>query len=171
MEAFVEAIRREVEVAKAIGAPRLVINSGARSERFVKVLYPDLPPQAFVHYGNYIGETISIASELGFKDVTMGLMIGKAVKLAAGMLDTHSREGVMDRKFIRRMARESGCPWRVRRAIGRITLARELWTIIPQEYLESFCSTVIRYCHSHCDSLLPSGKLTILLISEEGKIY
>ncbi len=171
MEAFVEAIRREVEVAKAIGTQRLVINSGARSERFVKALYPDLPPQAFVHYGNYIGETISIAEELGFREVTMGLMIGKAVKLAAGMLDTHSREGVMDRKFIRRMARESGCPWRVRRAIGRITLARELWTIIPDKYLEAFCATVIRYCHSHCDALLPSGKLSILLISEEGKIY
>ena len=71
MEAFVEAIRREVEVAKAVGAPRLVINSGARSERFVKALYPDLPPQAFVHYGNYIGETLSAASELGFKEVTM----------------------------------------------------------------------------------------------------
>ena len=170
-QAFVEAIRREVEVAKAIGAPRLVINSGARSERFVKALYPDLPPQAFVHYGNYIGETISIARELGFSEVTMSLMIGKAVKLAAGMLDTHSREGVMNRKFIRMMARQSGCPWMVRRAIGRITLARELWTIIPEKCLESFCATVIRYCHSHCDALLAPGTLTILLISEEGKIY
>jgi len=170
-EAFVEAIRREVEVAKAVGAPRLVINSGARSERFVKALYPDLPAQAFVHYGNYIGDTIKIAQELGFREVTMGLMIGKAVKLAAGMLDTHSREGVMDKKFIRKMARESGCPWRVRRAIGHITLARELWTLIPEECLETFCATVIRYCHTHCDTLLPDGTLTILLISEEGKIY
>ena len=170
-EAFVEAIRREVEVAKAVGTPRLVINSGARSERFVKALYLDLPAQAFVHYGNYIGETISVAEELGFNEVTMGLMIGKAVKLAAGMLDTHSHEGVMDKKFIRRMARESGCPWCVRRAIGRITLARELWTLIPTEYLQSFCATVIRYCHTHCDALLPSGNLTVLLISEEGKIY
>ena len=171
MEAFVEAIRREVEVAKAVGTPRLVINSGARSERFVKALYPDLPPQAFVHYGNYIGETISIAQELGFKDVTMGLMIGKAVKLAAGMLDTHSREGVMDKKFIRQMARESGCPWCVRRAISHITLARELWTLIPTEYIETFASTIIRHCHTHCDSLLPGGTLTILLISEDGHLY
>lgn len=170
-EAFVEAIRREVEVAKAVGAPRLVINSGARSERFVKALYPDLPAQSFVHYGNYIGETISIAWELGFREVTMGLMIGKAVKLAAGMLDTHSREGVMDKDFIRQMARESGCPWLVRRRINHITLARELWTIIPKEYLEAFASTIIRHCHTHCDSLLPDGNLTILLISETGDSF
>lgn len=170
-EAFVEAIRREVEVAKAVGTPRLVINSGARSERFVKELYPDLPAQAFVHYGNYIGDTVRIAGELGFQEVTMGLMIGKAVKLAAGMLDTHSREGVMDKKFIRKMAREAGCSWRIRRAIGRITLARELWTLIPAKHIGSFASVVISHCHTHCDSLLPSGSLTALLINEEGKIY
>ena len=171
MEAFVEAIRREVEVAKAVGAPRLVINSGARSERFVKAQYPDLPPQAFVHYGNYIGETISIASELGFKYVTIGLMIGKAVKLAAGMLDTHSREGVMDKEFIKQMARESGCPQPICREIDRITLARELWTLIPQQNQPDFCKTIIRHCHTHCDPLLKSGSLKIILISEEGNLW
>ena len=171
MEAFVEAIRREVEVAKAVGAPRLVINSGARSERFVKALYPDLPPQAFVHYGNYIGETLSIAQELGFKEVTMGLMIGKAVKLAAGMLDTHSREGVMDKEFIKQMAQESSCPQPICQEIDRITLARELWTLIPQENQPDFCKTIIRHCHTHCDPLLKSGSLKIVLISEEGKLF
>lgn len=171
MEAFVEAIRREVEVAKAVGAPRLVINSGARSERFVKALYPDLPPQAFVHYGNYIGETINIASELDFKDVTMGLMIGKAVKLAAGMLDTHSREGVMDKEFIKQMARESGCSKTICQQIDRITLARELWTLIPQENQQEFCKTIIRHCHTHCDPLLKSGSLKIILISEDGTLW
>ncbi len=170
-EAFVEAIRREVEVAKAVGSPRLVVNSGARSERFVKSLYPDLPPQAFVHYGNYIGDTIKIAQELGFREVTMGLMIGKAVKLAAGMLDTHSREGVMDKEFIKQMARESGCPKTICDSIYSITLARELWTLIPSEQIGTFIKTIIRYCHTHCDSLLCSGTLTIILISEEGSLY
>lgn len=170
-EAFVEAIRREVEVAKAVGSQRLVINSGARSERFVKSLYPDLPPQSFVHYGNYIGDTIKIAQELGFREVTMGLMIGKAVKLAAGMLDTHSREGVMDKDFIRQMAQESGCPENICESINNITLARELWTLIPKQNLPDFCKTLIRYCHTHCDHLLCSGILTIILISEEGNLY
>ncbi len=170
-EAFVEAIRREVEVAKAIGSPRLVINSGAHSERFVKALYPGLQPQAFVHYGNYIGDTIRIAQELGFHEVTMGLMIGKAVKLAAGMLDTHSREGVMDKGFIRKVAQESGCQESVLQSIDDITLARELWTLIPQDRIKAFAQDIIRHCHTHCDSLLPRGTLTILLISEEGKIY
>lgn len=64
-EAFVRSIRKEMEVARATGACRIVINSGAKSEKYIRNLYPELPPQAFVHYGNFIGETIGIAAELG----------------------------------------------------------------------------------------------------------
>lgn len=170
-EAFVEAIRREVEVCVAVGASRLVINSGARSERFVKAVYPDLPPQAFVHYGNYIGETLRIAADLKIRQVTMGVMIGKAVKLAEGSLDTHSKLGTMNIDFVCSLVRQSSCPERVVAAARDITLARDLWNIVPPEYLESFSKTVLSHCHSHCDPLLPDGTLTILLIDEEGRIY
>ena len=57
-EAFIDSIRKCMEVVKASGSPRVVINSGAKSERFVKAIYPSLPRQAFVEYGNYIGETL-----------------------------------------------------------------------------------------------------------------
>ena len=53
-EAFIESIRKCMNVAKASGAERVIINSGGKSERFVKALYPNLPRQAFVEYGNYM---------------------------------------------------------------------------------------------------------------------
>ena len=109
-EAFIDSIRKCLEVAKASGSARVVINSGAKSERYVKALYPDLPRQAFVEYGNYIGETLRSAHELEIKQVTLGVMLGKAVKLAAGHLDTHSRKTTMDLEFIRQMLEESGIP-------------------------------------------------------------
>ena len=61
-EAFVASIRKCMQVAKASGSERVVINSGGKSERFVKAQYTNLPQQAFVEYGNYIGETLAIAS-------------------------------------------------------------------------------------------------------------
>ncbi|MBE6262332.1 MAG: cobalamin biosynthesis protein CbiD, partial [Prevotella sp.] len=100
-EAFIDSIRKCMTVAQASGSERVVINSGGKSERFVKALYPSLPQQAFVEYGNYIGETLKIAHELDIKAVTLGVMLGKAVKLAAGHLDTHSRKATMDKDFIR----------------------------------------------------------------------
>ena len=166
-EAFIDSIRKCMTVAKASGSERVVINSGGKSERFVKALFPTLPQQAFVEYGNYIGETLKMAAELGFKYVTLGVMLGKAVKLAAGHLDTHSRKTTMDKAFIQQMLEESGCAI----DISNITLARELWAMVPSDKVNTFASTIIRHCAEHCNPLLPNGSLTILLIDDEGNIY
>ena len=166
-EAFIDSIHKCMEVAKASGAERVVINSGAKSERFVRTMYPELPRQAFVEYGNYIGETLKIANELDIKHVTLGVMLGKAVKLAAGHLDTHSRKTTMDIGFIQQMLQESD----ITVDISNITLARELWDIIPSNQLNDFAQTVIRHCATYCNPILPEGSLTILLIDENGKIY
>ncbi len=166
-EAFIDSIRKCMNVAKASGTNRVVINSGGKSERFVKALYPDLPRQAFVEYGNYIGETLKIAHELNFESVTLGVMLGKAVKLAAGHLDTHSRKTTMDLDFIQQMLQESG----IKIDISDITLARELWERISSDKLKDFAHTVIRHCATYCNPLLPKASLTILLIDDNGVIY
>ena len=166
-EAFVASIRKCMQVAKASGSDRVVINSGGKSERFVKGQYPDLPQQAFVEYGNYIGETLAIANELDIPNVTMGVMLGKAVKLAAGNLDTHSRHTTMDKDFVSTMLHEAG----IDIDISDLTLARELWDRIPQEKLQDFATVVINHCTHYCAPLLPKGMLTILLITDTGTIF
>lgn len=170
-DAFIRSIAKSMEVARATGSPRVVINSGAKSERFVRAYYPELPPQAFVHYGNFIGETLKLADSLKVPRITLGVMIGKAVKLAEGHLDTHSRQVTMNRDFIISMAREAGCGEDVCTRIDGITLARELWDLIPASLLPTFTQTVIDHCYHHCAPLLHHGELTILLISEDGRIY
>ena len=166
-EAFIESIRKCMTVAQASGTERIVINSGGKSERFVKALYPTLPQQAFVEYGNYIGETLKIAHELNIKQVTLGVMLGKAVKLAQGHLDTHSKKATMDKDYIQQMLKESDCDI----DISEITMARELWDIIPADKLKTFASTIIHHCSEHCNPLLPNGSLTILLIDDNGNIF
>ena len=177
-EAFIDSIRKCMEVAKASGSltdgqsvalqsERVVINSGGKSERFVKTMYPDLPQQAFVEYGNYIGDALKIANELGIKNITLGVMLGKAVKLAAGNLDTHSRKTTMDKAFVQQMLQEAG----ISIDISDMTLARELWERIPECGRIPFAHVVIHHCYEHCAPLLPNGELTILLIDDNGKIY
>ncbi len=179
-EAFVEAIRREVEVAVAVGSPMLVINSGAKSEAFLKARYPDLPLQAFVHYGNFIGETLKIAADLRLPKVVMGIMLGKAVKLAEGHLDTHSRSVVMNKEFLKGVAAEAGCSPAAAEAIDRLTLARELWKGLPQADAERFFSAILSRCYAACATVYPSAalaenapaaSLTILLLDEDGNVF
>ena len=170
-DAFIASIRKEAEVAKAIGCTTLIINSGAKSERYLKARYPELPPQAFVHYGNFIGETLKIASSLDFPQVVMGIMIGKAVKLAEGFLDTHSKKVVMNKDFLKDLAHQAGCAEDTIQKIDTITLARELWQLLPAEEQEAFFNLLLKRCHEHCTPLLPKGELSILLITEEGVIW
>lgn len=170
-EAFVEAIRREIEVAQALGCTHLVINSGAKSERYLKIEFPDLLPQAFVHFGNFIGETLRIADELHIPEVTMGIMIGKAVKLAEGFLDTHSKKVVMNKAFLKQLAIKSGCSQEALPLIENLTLARELWEHLSEADASLFFTELLDNCYAHCRPLMSDGKLTILLIDEEGHIF
>lgn len=170
-EAFVEAIRREIEVAVAVGTPMLVINSGAKSEAFLKARFPDLPPQAFVHYGNFIGETLKIAADLLVPQVTMGIMLGKAVKLAEGHLDTHSKSVVMNKEFLKEVAASAGCTPVTADAIDRLTLARELWHGLPPADLNRFLSAILDRCRAACASVYPASSLTILLLDEDGNVF
>ena len=94
-------------------------------------------------------------------------MLGKAVKLAAGHLDTHSRKTTMDKDFIRQMLKEAD----IAIDISQITLARELWEMIPKAQIERFCTVVTGHCMQHCKPLLPNGELTLLLIDDDGTIH
>lgn len=170
-EAFLDAIRKQIEVAQAIGVERIVINSGARSERIVKGAYPELPSQAFIHYGNAIGETLKLAAEMGVKKLTIGIMIGKAVKLAEGHLDTHSHNVTLNREFLCRVARECGCNQETIEKIASLNMARELWTGIEKGEQEKFFNEIIRLCHKQCAALLPEGEVEALLISDSGVIF
>lgn len=170
-EGFINSVKKCMEVAKASQSERVVINSGAKSEGFLKEFYKQLPPQAFVQYGNKIGDTISIAYSLGFKHISLGIMLGKAVKLAAGNLDTHSSSVTMDRDFICSLLKEAGCREEIANKAYTITLARELWDIVPAENMQSFVNTVIAKCRNVCSPLCPNAELTVLLISEEGTIF
>ena len=165
-EAFVNSIRKEIQVARALGCTDIVINSGAKSENYLRTRFPDLPPQAFIHYGNYIGETLRLAEEEGITRVTMGIMIGKAVKLAEGHLDTHSRNVVMNRDFITALATESHCPPENIAKVAGITLARELWGIFADT--PAFFSQLVDRCLAVCRPQLPHADLDIILVPEHS---
>lgn len=170
-EAFIDAIRREVHVAVASGTNHIVLNSGARSERIVKSRFPHLPAQAFVHYGNAIGEALSIASQEGVQTITIGLMIGKAVKLAEGHTDTHSHKVLMNTVFLKSLATDAGCTADAVKQIGQLKMARDLWTMFDSKDARIFFTALLKKCHEHCLKCVTDPcSIQIMLISDEEKI-
>ena len=168
--AFVEAIKREMEVAVALNVQQIVLNSGAKSEKYIKRLYPDLPQQAFIHFGNFIGDSLQVADELGIKNVSLGIMLGKAVKLAAGNLDTHSKKVTLDKEFLLQLAEESHCSPTVGKTIKELVLARSLWENLAEEDKDRFFPLLLEKAYSTCRKVYPRYSLTLLLIHEDGSI-
>ena len=97
----------------------------------------------------------------------MGIMIGKAVKLAEGHLDTHSRNVIMNRNFIASLARESHCPPESVARIAGITLARELWELFADT--PAFFALLVDRCLPVCRPLLPHASLDIILVPEHNQ--
>ena len=167
IEGFINSIRKCMEVAKAMGCKHLVLHSGAKSERILQNNHPDLPTIAFVEYGNYVGEAVRLANEMGIPHITIGIMLGKAVKLAEGHLDTHSRQATMNKNFIKEMMREAGCSQEQLQLTDNLNMARDLISLLPPQELEAFVSVVLQHCYEHCAPLFPNGQLDIEFVKEE----
>lgn len=173
-EAFIESIRREISVAKAMNLSRIVINSGANSQEALKRLYPDLPPQGFIHYGNAIGDTLDALRQAfegcTFKpEISMGLMIGKAAKLAEGHFNTHSHNVELNRDFLKETARQAGCSTPGIEALSSLKLAREIYTLLPANDLAKLSHAILSLCHRHASQRL-GMPLTVHLISQSGTV-
>ena len=169
-EAFVESLCREMNVAIAMGCRPIVVNSGAKSEKFLKKLFPALPPQGFIHYGNAIGEIMTISRDLGVESLVIGILIGKAVKLAEGHIDTHSHKTTFNRDFLLNVARECGCSQEASVAISGMNIARELWSILSPSDAEMFFQEILRRYHEQCARIYP-GNLESILLSDDGSIF
>lgn len=151
-EAFIQSIAREMEVAKAIGCQEIALVSGMKSE---EALHKEQNIRC-IHYGNFIGESLKAAHRLEITKVTLAIMIGKAVKLAEGHLDTHSHKVVMNKTFLKELAGDEADK------IDGITLARELWSIMSPPFFEK----VKKCCYEHCKTVYPEGELIIKLICD-----
>lgn len=95
--ALVDTIRTEVRMRKAEGHTCLFFTLGNYSENFISRTMPfDIDKS--VKCSNFIGDSIDIALEYGFRGILIIGHIGKLVKLGAGIMNTHSAQadGRMD---------------------------------------------------------------------------
>lgn len=91
-KALTETIRAELSVRRAAGETTAVAVPGHYGERFLQS-FPSLQHIRAVQCSNFVGEAVDLAAELGFSGLLLVGHIGKLVKLAAGIFNTHSKYG------------------------------------------------------------------------------
>ncbi len=90
--ALVETIRVELRQRRENGADYVLITPGNYGSDFIKGSL-ELTPGKEVQVSNFIGDGIDLCRDLGFKGFVLVGHIGKLVKLAGNMMNTHSKYG------------------------------------------------------------------------------
>jgi len=170
-EAFVGAIRQQIEVARAMGCRDMVATSGRRSELLVQPRFAHLPHQAFVHHGNFIGDTVQMVADAGFGHLVLGIMVGKAIKLAEGYLNTHSHRVTFNADFAAQMALDTGYDRSVADAIRQLTLANAICGLIPFGGHEPFYMAMACRCHQAIKATLQCNMaLTVMILNDDREV-
>ncbi len=163
-EAYIASIVQGIDVALANGLTEVVINSGGRSEKLLRRLFGHLPALGFVQYGNWIGETLEKITASPLASFTMGIMLGKAVKLAQGALNTHSNQSSWDRDWVVGLARAAGYPAERCAAIAQLTMAGNLTEVFPFMPGEPFYGELARRCYAVVRTVTGAQPCRLVLI-------
>ena len=89
-EALIQTIRVDIKMQLSGGRSYLVLVPGNYGLDFLEDYEPEVLKRS-VKYSNFLGEAIDAAVEFGAKGILLVGHIGKLVKLAGGIMNTHSR--------------------------------------------------------------------------------
>ncbi|MBW5425333.1 cobalt-precorrin-5B (C(1))-methyltransferase [Streptomyces sp. BG9H] len=105
--AWIDSIRRGVDVARAAGRTHVAGCTGSTSEKTV-VAEHGLPEDALLDMGDFAGAVLKYVRRHPVDRLTICGGFAKLSKLAAGHLDLHSARSQVDKGFLAELARAGG---------------------------------------------------------------
>ncbi|MBP0456645.1 cobalt-precorrin-5B (C(1))-methyltransferase [Streptomyces montanisoli] len=105
--AWIDSIRRGVDVARAAGRTHLAGCTGSTSERTVTEVY-GLPQDALLDMGDFAGAVLKYVRRHPVDRLTLCGGFAKLSKLAAGHLDLHSARSQVNKDLLGELARGAG---------------------------------------------------------------
>ena len=90
LKALCDSLEVEIRQHAAMGCKRLVLAPGNYGKTFVESI-PELSVVPQVSCANFIGRALDFCAQYGFEEVLFAGHIGKMVKVAGSIMDTHSR--------------------------------------------------------------------------------
>jgi cobalt-precorrin-5B (C1)-methyltransferase len=166
--AWIDSIRRGIDVARATGLTHVAAATGRTSELAVQKLY-DLPDLALLDMGDFVGGTLKYLRRHPVERVTLAGGLAKMTKLAQGRLDLHSKRGGVDGAALGALAARLGAdPTLAARIADANTtaLAFALAGDLP------LAGTIATEAHRVAQAVLEEAPiaLTVLLIDREGRV-
>jgi len=158
--AFKASVMQEIDVAAAGGLRDLVLTTGGKSEQYAMALYPQLPEQAFIQVGDFIGIGVKQCAKRGIARAIIVGMMGKLSKMANGKMQTHAAGSEVDMEFLASLAAELSASDELIASIRQANTARHVLELCREAGLVGItslvCKKVVEHCQRHA-----GGRLTV----------
>lgn len=133
-KALIECIDLELRQKRALGCDRLIITPGNYGADFIRSLC-SVRETELVKCSNYIGLTLDMAVAAGYPEVLLVGHVGKLIKLAGGIMNSHSREADARAELMAACALRAGCTGDTARAILNCVTTDEMLRILQGDGL------------------------------------
>ena len=170
--ALVATIAAEVRMRAAEGDRYLLAAPGNYGMDFLRDRR-ELSPERAVKCSNYVGQTIDLAVENGFQGLLFVSHIGKFVKVAGGIMNTHSREADCRLEILAAHGALAGADGEtLRRVLVAATTEDALDVLeaggVLEPVIRSLLEKIEFYCSHRCYDRIPIG--AVLFSSRRGEL-
>ena len=161
--ALTDTIRADIRVHAQGGCPVLAV-PGNYGLRFLEETF-GVPASDPVIMSNYVGETIDAAGEAGVKELLLAGHLGKFVKLAGGIMNTHSSEADARMELLCAHAVRCGAPADLLKQILDCTVTQEAAQLLKAAgLLKAVSGSILRAAEAHVRRRAAEGMKTALII-------
>lgn len=158
-KALLDSIYLEMKVKREMGQSILLCTPGNYGQSFLQQWQGQLSKAVLV--SNYIGSSLEFALDLGFTHMVLVSHLGKLVKVAGGVMNTHSRQADCRMEILCAHSGILGASQTVlKRIMGAVTVEEALqW--LPKETLRSPVIQSVLHAAKQKMELYVGGKLQV----------
>ncbi|WP_326909665.1 cobalt-precorrin-5B (C(1))-methyltransferase CbiD [Sedimentibacter sp. MB31-C6] len=162
-KALVESLKVEMRVIKEKGYNELLAFPGNYAQSFIDKSL-GIRGENSLKFSNYLGEVLDYAIELNFNEILIVGHIGKMVKVAGGMMNTHSNNGDFRMEILSCYAALYGVGKEVIKEILSCITTEQVVEILIRENIENKVLSKIRERAEFYINKRVDNKLKIKLI-------
>lgn len=130
-QALIETILAEISVKRAEGRKVAILTPGNYGLAFLDAEYK-IPDRSTIKISNFLGEALDMVGEKDFEAVLFSAHLGKLIKVAGGVMNTHSKYGDYRMEILASYAHKCGLEERLLRQIHDCTMVDEALRILDE---------------------------------------
>ncbi|MDI6605716.1 MAG: cobalt-precorrin-5B (C(1))-methyltransferase CbiD [Candidatus Omnitrophota bacterium] len=169
-ESYKDSLIVELNVACAAGYTTVFIASGYLGEKLLIEKYA-IQPQRIIKVGDHVGFMLEKCAERGIKKVMLIGHIGKLVKVAAGIFNTHNKTGDARMETIAAYAAAAGASQSLVRELLESDLAEASIDILKSHNIsgvfDGIAKRVVQRCNQLCGNEI---EIRAVLLSLKGEV-